>query len=184
VTAHFVTPPPTEPSETDIDSAIIATATTKSGVMWVSVPGGEPARPAWHVWSEGSAVLVIGGEEQSVPGLAAASDRGTPVTVIVRSKDNHGRVVSWTATPSRLAPESEEWCRAVATLGPVRLNARDPAQQRERWASLCDVVRLTPTGDVLEAPGRLVPASHAAVPPLSPATTLRRRRPRTPTRFG
>ena len=53
------------------------------------------------------------------------------------------------------------------------VNAPDGEHQTERWAKEAYVIRLTPTGETPEAPGRL-PDDYASVRPVpSPATTTR-----------
>lgn len=120
--------------------ALVEEATKKSGLIWVR--GSGPARAMWHVWHEGTALLVGDGPgEQPLP--AGIAD-GAAADVTVRSKDKGGRLVSWTAAVAVLAPHSEEWEAAVAELKGKRLNAPDFEQMTERWARECRVVRLTP----------------------------------------
>jgi hypothetical protein len=94
--------------------------------------------------------------------------------VIVRSKDNGARIVAWVAEVAEVRPRSDEWAVVVPLLAKERLNAPDADAQTERWADEAYVLRLAPTGQVVEAPGRL-PADYAAVRPVpSPATTTGR----------
>jgi hypothetical protein len=123
-------------------SALVAEATKKSGLVWLSVDGA-PARGVWHVWHEGSAYVVSGGLEQPVPGLAGART----VAVTVRSKDNGGRLLVWTAAVSPVQPGTPEWDLVVPLLHAKRLNARDGEEQPLRWARESVVLRLTPTDD-------------------------------------
>ncbi|MEV7062645.1 hypothetical protein AB0N97_07545 [Streptomyces collinus] len=148
-----------------LDQALVEEATKKSGLVWVQGPDG-PARALWHVWHEGAACLVGDGPgEQPLPGLAD----GAEAKVTVRSKDKGGRLVTWTARVTQLAPGSEAWDAAVAELKGKRLNAPDGEAMPERWARECRVLRLEPTGAT--AP---LPDDSLSEPPLpSPALTRR-----------
>ena len=123
--------------------ALIAEATKRAGLIWITVPGGRP-RPVWHVWRDAVYVLT-GPGEQDVPGLAAAGS----VTVEVPSKDTGASLVSWTARVSRVAPGSADWSAIIGALlagrrsGPAGPAATSPA---ERWAQHGNVYRLTPGG--------------------------------------
>ncbi|MFI8926140.1 hypothetical protein ACIG3E_00460 [Streptomyces sp. NPDC053474] len=149
-------------ADTLFGRALIEEATKKSGLIWVR--GAGPARVLWHAWLDGAAHLVGDGPgEQPLPHLAD----GTTAEVTVRSKDKGGRLLSWTATVTELAPRTEEWEAAVAELKGKRLNAPDGERVVERWAAECRVLRLTPREADLEAP-----EGSLAAPPLpTPATT-------------
>jgi hypothetical protein len=132
--------------------ALIAEATKRAGLIWITVPGPggpgpggagqERARPVWHVWRDAAYVLT-GPGEQDVPGLGEASQ----VTVTVASKDTGGLLVRWTARVSRVDPGSAEWPVIIGALLAGRLNepaspgAASPAQ---RWARTGTVYRLSP----------------------------------------
>ncbi len=148
-----------------LDRALVEEATKKSGLVWVQGPDA-PARALWHVWHEGAACLVGDGPgEQPLPGLAD----GAEARVTVRSKDKGGRLVSWTARVTQLAPGTEAWDAAVAELKGKRLNAPDGEAITDRWARECRVLRLEPTGAT--AP---LPDDSLSEPPLpSPAITRR-----------
>ncbi len=152
------------------DFALVEEACKKSGLMWIAVPGNRD-RAAWHVWHEqdgqGSAYVVVGGGEQSLPGLAD----GITVRVTVRSKDRGGRLVSWPGLVARIVPGSDEWAAVVPTLHAKRLNAHDGEAQPERWAANSAIFRIRPHGALIEGPGRYADASGAAPVPPSPATT-------------
>ncbi|MEV0635161.1 hypothetical protein AB0I77_09395 [Streptomyces sp. NPDC050619] len=146
-----------------LDQALVEEATKKSGLVWVTGPGG-PARALWHVWHEGAACLVGDGPgEQPLPGLAD----GAAAEVTVRSKDKGGRLLSWTAKVVELAPRSPEWEATVAELKGKRLNAPDGEAMPERWARECRVLRLEPTGTTAPLPD----GDLAAAPLPTPATT-------------
>ncbi|MFF7748069.1 hypothetical protein ACFZCP_02210 [Streptomyces sp. NPDC007971] len=147
-----------------LDQALIEEATKKSGLIWVRGAGAPAARALWHVWHEGAVCLVGDGPgEQPLPALAD----GGSAEVTVRSKDKGGRLVSWSATVSELAPGSPEWEAAVGELKGKRLNAPDGERMPDRWARECRVLRLVPTGAC--AP---LPSDSLAERPLpTPATT-------------
>jgi hypothetical protein len=149
--------------------ALIEEATRRSGLVWLDLPGLDCPRGTWHVWHDGAAYVVTGGIEQPLPGLP----RAERVTVIVRSKDKGGRLVSWVASVSRVEPGTPEWDAVTPLLAKDRLNAPDTERQIERWADEAYVLRLAPTGEVTESPGSM-PDDYAAVRPVpSPATTTR-----------
>ena len=138
--------------------ALIAEATKRAGLLWISAGGRDRPRPAWHVWRTvtsgetgpegppppGAAYLLTGPGEQPLPGLAGAGR----VTVTVASSQTGGAPVTWTATVSRVEPGSGEWDAVIGQLVAGRLNAAvippdtSPAQ---RWARSGAVFRLAPT---------------------------------------
>jgi hypothetical protein len=123
--------------------ALIAEATKRAGLIWITVPGQPRPRPVWHVWRDAAYVLT-GPGEQDVPGLAAAGQ----VSVEVPSKDTGGSLVRWTAQVTRVDPGSATWSEIIGALLTGRLNepaspaAPSPA---ERWAEHGNVYSLTPT---------------------------------------
>jgi hypothetical protein len=151
-------------------AALIEEACKKSGLIWVAVPGSRD-RAVWHVWQEqdgeGAAYVVVGGEEQQLPGLVD----GLTVRVTVRSKDKGGRLVSWPGRVARVSPGTAEWAAVVPSLHAKRLNAHDGEAQPHRWAQNSAIFRISPSGDLIEGPGRYNRASGAAPVPPSPATT-------------
>lgn len=102
-------------------AALVAEATRRAGVVWLTVPGAGRAYPAWHLWRDppGAAYLVTGPGEQPLPGLAGAAR----VTVTVPSKESGGAVVTWLAEVARVAPGSAEWNEVIGPLRAARLNA-------------------------------------------------------------
>jgi mutator protein MutT len=101
--------------------ALVAEATRRAGVVWLTVPGRARAYPAWHLWRDplGAAYLVTGPGEQPLPGLAGAAR----VAVTVPSKESRGTLVTWTAEVSRVVPGSPEWAEVIGPLAAARLNA-------------------------------------------------------------
>jgi len=145
---------------------LVVEATKKAGLIWVTVPGGRAAA-AWLLWRDTCAYVVTGPGEQPVPGLAAAAE----CDVTVRSGDSGGRIVTWRARVDRVEPGGEEWQEVVPAMIPARLNLRDAAAAEARWAATGAVLRLTPTGELVEAGGSLPAGSLATAPPPSPART-------------
>jgi hypothetical protein len=141
---------------------LIAEATKKSGVIWIGA-GNTRTAPVWHHWQDDAAYVLVGGAEQPARGLPEV----TTVTVTVPSKTTGGAVVTWVATVTRVSPTSEEWDRVVPELLTKRLNAPDGQQAPIRWAMESVLVRLDPTGEILDLPAE----SGAAPPPETPATT-------------
>ena len=142
--------------------ALIAEATKRAGLIWITIDGQDRPHPAWHVWragtgrpgagSAGAAYVVTGPGEQPLPGLADAGR----VTVIVAASQAAGGRLEWTAAAGRVEPGSAEWDEVIGPLVAGRLNAvlaegeTSPAQ---RWARSGAIFRLAP---VLQAgsPGR------------------------------
>ncbi len=170
-----------------VRDALVEEACRRSSLLWISYPSLDRPRPAWHVWSDGAAYVVAeaaepsepseqAGEhpparpEQALPGLGDA----TEATVTCRSKDSGARLVTWRAGVLRLDPGTQEWDQAVRLLRGDRLNAVDAADLPARWARTTVIVRLVPSGEVLEEPGRMPGDRMAASPPGSPATTTGR----------
>ena len=101
--------------------ALIAEATKRAGLIWITVPRGTDLgvagavpnrpRPVWHVWRDAAYVLT-GPGEQDVPGLGDAH----LVTVSVASKDTGGLLVRWAARVSRVEPGSAEWSGIIGAL--------------------------------------------------------------------
>ena len=142
---------------------LLAEATKKAGLVWITPDNAERAHPVWQHWQDGAAYVLGEGGEQPLRGLAEVQR----ATVTVPAKSNGGRVVTWVATVTRVAPGGEEWDKVVAELFTKRLNAPDGRQAPERWARESVLLRLDPTGETLDLPD----SSHAAPPPASPATT-------------
>ncbi|OLT30454.1 hypothetical protein BJF79_38885 [Actinomadura sp. CNU-125] len=158
---------PNEPSADAVhalSAALVEEAAKKSGLLWLDLPGLPQPRAAWHVWHEGSAYVLTGGDgEQPLPGLPEA-DR---VTVILRSKDKGGRLVAFVAACEHVEPGGELWDEVAPKLAKDRLNGATHEGRLERWAAESWVIRLTPTGEEVAPSG-----GYATVRPVgSPATT-------------
>jgi len=142
---------------------LLEEATKKAGLVWITVDGGSRAEPVWHHWQDNATYVLGEGGEQPLRGLGLA----TRATVTVAAKTTGGRIVTWTATVTRVEPGSEEWDRVIPELLTKRLNAPDGQQAPQRWARESILVRLDPTGETQDLPDH----SGAAPPPPSPATT-------------
>jgi len=160
-----IAPQSPEP-EGDLPAAVVAEASKKSGLLWLTIGSGPP-RAVWHAWAEGAAYVVSGGIEQPLPGIEDAEQ----VLVTVRSKDKGARLVTWVAHAQRVEPGTQQWETAVRELHPKRLNAPDGDRQPERWARESRITRLEPTGEVRERPGAMPTSSGAAAPRPTRATT-------------
>jgi hypothetical protein len=147
--------------------ALVEETCRKSALVWLRPDGSEQAHAVWHAWVDGAVHVVSGGLEQPLPELAD----GTEVDVTARSKDTGGRLVTFRAVVTTVAPGSEAWDVVVPELHGKRLNSPDGEGQPARWARESRVVRIEPTGRLVEGPGHLSHRSHAAEPPGSPATT-------------
>jgi hypothetical protein len=149
-------------------SALVDEAGKKSGLLWLDLPDLPQPRAAWHLWHDGSAYILTGGEgEQPLPGLPEAST----VPVILRSKDKGGRLITFLASVEHVEPGGELWDQVAPQLAKERLNAPSHEGQLERWAEESYVIRLTPTGEVTQEPGQ-DDGEYATVRPVpTPAAT-------------
>jgi hypothetical protein len=155
---------------------LIEEAAKKAAVAWLTVPGAGHAYPIWHLWADGALHVVAGPGEQSAPALGEAATAAAEVLVTIRG-DHGGRVVSFPTRVTVLTPDSEEWATIAPQLAGKRLNSPGGAEQTaKRWATDCQVFRLTPTGDPGEAGGTL-PAGDLVA---SPRPTDAARHPRKP----
>ena len=151
--------------------ALVEEACGRSAMVWLRRPGEQRSHAAWHVWADGAVHVVTGGSEQPLGGLTDRLVDGAEVDVLVRSKDNGSRLVAFRTVVSDVRPDDDRWDTVVPLLHAKRLNAADGEEQPARWARESRVLRLEPTGQVLEQPGHLPTRSHAAEPPPSAATT-------------
>jgi hypothetical protein len=132
---------------------LIAEATKRAGLIWITIEGQDRPCPAWHVWragagragpgARGAAYVVTGPGEQPLPGLAGAGR----VTVIVAGSQASGGRVAWTAAVTRVEPGSAEWDEVIGPLVAGRLNAvlaEGETSRARRWATSGAVFRLAP----------------------------------------
>ncbi|MEE6259453.1 hypothetical protein [Plantactinospora sonchi] len=144
---------------------LVAEAIKKAAVAWVAVEGRSPVA-LWCMPLDDALYVVTGPGEQAAPGLADAAT----AEVTIRG-DHGGRIVTWPAEVTRLAPEGEQWTTVAPQLAAKRLNASgSPAELAERWAAAgCAVSRLAPSGAPSAAGGTLPDDSLAAPPRETPA---------------
>lgn len=150
-----------------LTKALVEETCRKSAIVWLRPLAADHAVVAWHAFIDGAVHVVGGGIEQQLPALA----EGEELEVTVRSKDNGGRLLSFVATATLIRPEDDAWATVVPELHAKRLNPPDGEAQPQRWARESTVLRLEPTGRLVESPGHLSHRSHAAEPAGSPATT-------------
>ncbi len=150
-----------------LTQALVAETCRKSALVWLRAADATHATAAWHVFVDDAIHVVGGGDEQPLPGLADGSE----VEVTARSKDNGGRLLRFQARVVAVLPGSDAWDTVVPELHAKRLNPADGEQQPHRWARESRVLRLQPTGRLLESPGKTSRSSHAAEPVGSPAAT-------------
>lgn len=151
-------------------TALIAELAKKTGVCWLRYDeGAGSARPraAWHVWYDDALHVLAGGDEQPLPGLEDTAR----VEVTMRSKENGGRLLTWVGRPSVVRPGDEAWDGVTDALVSDRLNLADLATAKDDWAAHSVVLRIDPTGEVVEEPGALSSDDHLATPPPTRATT-------------
>jgi hypothetical protein len=148
-----------------LSRALVAELGKKTAVSWLRHEGATHA--VWHVWLDDALCLVSGGTEQPLPDLPD----GARVEVVMRSKDNGGRLVTWVGTASVVRPGEPDWEPVTAALVANRLNAPDLATTADGWARTSVVRRVVPTGEVVESPGALSDGDHRDEPRDTPATT-------------
>lgn len=145
-------------------SALLGEAMSKSGLLWIEVPGSR-TWPAWHVWTGDTAYVVNGPGEQTLPWLPKE------VRLILRSKDTGGRLLTIRARVEVLEPGSTVWTTAAEALRASRLNATDDCLPR--WAQSCTVTALRPFDAPVESPGSYAADDQRRSPPETSATTTR-----------
>lgn len=114
---------------------------SKSSVLWVRTP--EATWPVWFVADGGTAYVVSGTGEQTLPPLPEQ------VTLLLRSKESRARVLELPATARRVTPAQEqEWATATGLLSAGRLNADVlPSELPALWAERSLVQALVPQPD-------------------------------------
>jgi hypothetical protein len=160
----------TDEVDAPVSTPLVDEAMKKAAVAWVSVGDG-PALALWCVPLEGSLFVVSGPGEQSAPGLADAAQ----ARVTLRG-DHGGRIVTWPARVTRLAPGTEAWETSAPLVAAKRLNAPGPtADLVARWAADgCALTRLAPAGAPDAGPD-LPAGSLAEVPRETPAVRATRK---------
>lgn len=130
---------------TDFAQALVAELAKKSGLVWVSYDG--KAHPVWHEWVGDAVCVVSGAGEQPLPGIEAQQT----VTLLLRSKTTRFLLAEAEATVEIITPDSEHWDVVTTTLQTGRLNLHDRDNAVERWKSEATIVRMVPTGTVIQA---------------------------------
>lgn len=143
-------------------SALLAEAASKSGVIWVEVPG-ERAHAVWHEWVDGAFLVVSGPGEQHLPWLPEE------VTVALRSKDTGARLLRVHARVERVDPGTDDWAQAAETLRAGRLNA--VGDVLSRWAAECTIHRIRPYGSPADSFDAPTGEDERSAPPGSAGTT-------------
>ncbi|CAA9360925.1 MAG: hypothetical protein AVDCRST_MAG72-2162 [uncultured Nocardioidaceae bacterium] len=142
----------------------------KTGVCWLRYgdPGHVPVdHAAWHVWLDGSLYVVSGGDEQHLPGIEDVER----LEVVMRSRENGGRLLTWVGKASVVRPGDEAWEPATTALVAGRLNLDDLSTAVAGWAEHSVVTQITPVGELTEGPGSLGDDAGLAAPPPTPAIT-------------
>ena len=94
----------------------------------------------WHVWSDDALCVVSGGDEQPLPDL----EDGARVEVLMRSKDNGGRLVTWAGPRPSYARRTSGGRRPRRPSCAGRLNVPDLATAADGWAGTSVVRRIVP----------------------------------------
>lgn len=150
--------------------ALIEEAAKKAAVAWLAVPGGGEPYLVWCAWFDGALYVVGGQGEQEIPGLVAAGQAGSSGVTVTLKAEHGGRVVTWPAEVSVLAPGTPEWETVAPQLAGKRLNATGTASDTvERWSAGCSVCQLRPAGEATAAGSTLPDTDLAAEVRPSPA---------------
>lgn len=152
-----------------VEAALVAEACTRSDLVWLRPDGDTRHHAAWHVWHDDAVCVVYGTGEQVLPVISGEID------VVARSKDSGAQVIGFRAHVDTLTSRTPEWDAAAQALSASRLNAADPAGQRERWATGTVISLLRPVAVHVAARGDDDSPSGSAPPPGGPGTTLQRR---------
>lgn len=121
--------------------ALAAEAARKSSLCWLTWSAdGEQVRDraAWHLWHDGSLLVVEGAGEQSLPGL----ERADRATVVLRSSDTGARLVGAEVTVEEIGPDDPRWPETARLLLGARLNHGPADETLERWRTACHLVAL------------------------------------------
>ncbi len=155
----------TEPVSSALTTALTAELAKKTSVCWLRYDGQEHA--VWHTWLDNALYVVSGGTEQPLPGIEDV----TGVEVVMRSKENGGRLLTWVGDVSVVRPTDELWQPATTALVSGRLNLDDLSTAAAGWAEGSVVSRIVPTDRLVESPDSLSDDSHQAAPKPTGATT-------------
>ncbi|RSM85005.1 hypothetical protein DMH04_19335 [Kibdelosporangium aridum] len=88
---------------------LIADATKKSGLIWITRPGDTGVVPTWHHWHNDAAYVLV--------------DLSDVDSVSVIVKDKETGALTWDATVTRVLPDTDEWNTVVPEIHTARLNS-------------------------------------------------------------
>ena len=122
------TEPATQPPRLTNVTALVGEAMTKSGVIWVEIPG-DRAWPVWHAWVAPTAYVVNGPGEQHLPWLPEE------VVVVLRSQDTGGRLLRVRARRPGCSPSRPVTRRAWVGRDDSAAQAGPPQRRQGRRSS-------------------------------------------------
>jgi hypothetical protein len=129
----------TDAAAHDRKRALLAEATKKAAIVWLTVGDRRPYA-VWCLPVGESIYVVTGPGEQPAPGLVCG-----PTVRIGARGDHGGLILMWDATVERVMPGSDAWSAVAPPLAAKRLNAPGPAEALvDRWARECVVLALHP----------------------------------------
>ena len=122
-----------------VTSALVAEATKKAAVVWLSIDGAPAYRRVVRA-DRRRALRRDRAGRATAPGLADA----TAVDVTARG-DHGGSIATWSATVQRVDPGSDDWHAVALMVAGKRLNATGSAEDLvAKWARDDVLVRLVP----------------------------------------
>jgi hypothetical protein len=132
-----------EPPYAGIVPGPVDAALSKGTIAWIGVTdakGRETTKPVWYGYERGLVYVLVGPDEQEVPGMESA----TTVQLLVRSKEKQSLVGDMECSVRKL-PKGAEWDTiARDVLIGRRLNLTDGEKALERWRRTCETYVLTP----------------------------------------
>jgi hypothetical protein len=118
-------------------------ALAKGTIAWLGVTdakGRETTKPIWYGYDRGLVYVLVGPDEQEIPGMKEA---GT-ARLLVRSKEKQS-LVGQMECGVRALPKGPEWDTiARDVLVGRRLNLTDGERAIDRWRRTCEIYVLTP----------------------------------------
>lgn len=147
-----------------VTDPLVDEAGKKAAIAWLD------GRAAWCAWFDDALYVVSGPGEQDLGDLVDG------VVVTLRG-DHGGRIVSWPAAVTRVAPGGEEWEKVAPQLAGKRLNSSGGTDETvARWAAGCTLYALRQgAGEVVA--GAALPAGSLAEPPRPTPAARPARRP-------
>jgi hypothetical protein len=126
----------------------IADWAKKSSISWIRFQSG--LFQVWHVWAD-DAVCVVGSTDGILEQPLPPVHDGERAVVSLRTKSDRALAAEIPVRIEILHPDSTSWEPITSALKAARQNATDLSSLVERWAGECQVLRLVPEGDVVEA---------------------------------